>query len=217
MSADRSHSAADPAPDHFADLRAIVGADPENAAMTAQGWQPLFTGSPRARVVVVGQAPGRRAQEANTPWQDPSGDRLVRWLGVTRETFHDPEQFAIVPMDFYYPGRAASGDAPPRRGFAERWHPLVFEHLTAARLTILVGGYAQRYYLGVRAHPTLTETVRAWREYLPGTVPIVHPSGLNAGWQKANPWFEQEVAVELPRLVADALAAEPGELTSGAS
>lgn len=203
--ADHGVSAADPATDHFADLRAVVGADPENAAMTAQGWQPLFTGSPRARVLIVGQAPGRRAQEANTPWSDPSGDRLVRWLGVTRETFHDPERFAIVPMDFYYPGRAGSGDAPPRRGFAARWHPLVLEYLTDVRLTILVGGYAQRHYLGERARGTLTETVRAWRDYLPGTVPIVHPSGLNARWHAVNPWFEQEVVPALPGLVAGAL------------
>jgi uracil-DNA glycosylase len=203
---ERAHPVADPAPGHFADLRALVAADPANSAMTAQGWQPLFTGSPRARVVVVGQAPGRRAQEANTPWHDPSGDRLVRWLGVTRDEFHDPERFAIVPMDFYYPGRAGSGDAPPRRGFAERWHPLVLEHLTDARLMILVGGYAQRHYLGERARGSLTDTVRAWRDYLPAIVPIVHPSGLNARWHAKNPWFEQEVVPELPRLVAGAFA-----------
>ncbi|WP_308800055.1 uracil-DNA glycosylase family protein [Agromyces silvae] len=199
------HAAADPADDHFADLRAMVGADPENAAMAAQGWQPLFTGSHRARILLVGQAPGRRAQETNTPWSDPSGDRLVRWLGVTREIFHDPEQFAILPMDFYYPGRAGSGDAPPRRGFAARWHPLVLERLAETRLTILVGGYAQRHYLGDRARGTLTETVRAWRDYLPGTVPIVHPSGLNARWHAVNPWFEAEVVPALPALVRGAL------------
>lgn len=202
---ERAHPVADAATDHLADLRALVGADPENAAMTAQGWQPLFTGSPRARVLLVGQAPGRRAQESNTAWSDPSGDRLVRWLGVTRETFHDPERFAILPMDFYYPGRAGSGDAPPRRGFAAKWHPLVLERLTDTRLTILVGSYAQRHYLGDRARGTLTETVRAWREFLPGTVPIVHPSGLNSRWHAVNPWFEAEVVPELPALVADAL------------
>ena len=197
----------DRAPDHFADLRLRVGMDPANAAMTAQGWQPLFTGSPSARVLLVGQAPGRRAQEANVPWSDPSGDRLVRWLGITRETFHDPERFAILPMDFYYPGRAGSGDAPPRRGFAATWHPPVLERLTEVRLTILVGGYAQRHYLGDRARPTLTETVRAWRDYAPDIVPIVHPSGLNARWHAVNPWFEAEVVPVLPGLVARALAA----------
>ncbi|WP_350346915.1 uracil-DNA glycosylase family protein [Agromyces sp. G08B096] len=192
--------------DDLADLRAAIAADPANAALTAQGWAPLFTGSATSRVVVVGQAPGRRAQEANIPWHDPSGDRLVRWLGVTREQFHDPASFAIVPMDFYYPGRAGSGDAPPRKDIAPRWHPSILARLPEARLRILVGGYAQRYYLGDARKATLTETVRAWRDHLPGAVPIVHPSGLNARWLAANPWFEAEVVPELQALVAAALA-----------
>ncbi|WP_022894709.1 uracil-DNA glycosylase family protein [Agromyces subbeticus] len=191
--------------DDFAVLRAQVAADPENAAMTDIGWAPVFSGSSTARVAIVGQAPGRRAQESGTPFDDASGDRLVRWLGVSREEFHDPAKFAIVPMDFYFPGKGTSGDAPPRPSFAPRWHPLVFEMLTEVRLTILVGAYAQRHYLGNRRRASLTETVRAYRDYLPEIMPIVHPSGLNARWLAANPWFEAEVVPELRGLVMRAI------------
>jgi uracil-DNA glycosylase len=109
-------------------------------------------------------------------------------------------------MDFYYPGKAASGDLPPRRDFAATWHPAIFEQLTDVRVTLLVGGYAQRYYLGARAKPTLTETVRGFDEYLPALFPLVHPSPLNVGWHLKNPWFESEVVPELRRVVSSALA-----------
>jgi len=188
------------------ELREAIKADPENAAMTAAGWDPLFTASPTARIVVVGQAPGRKAQEAGVPWRDASGLKLCDWMGVSDELFHDPSAFAIVPMDFYYPGKGVSGDLPPRAGFAAKWHPLILGDLPEVRLTILVGAYAQKFYLGARRGKTLTDTVRAWRDYLPQYVPLVHPSPLNFRWQTRNPWFVAELVPELRETVAAALA-----------
>jgi len=188
------------------EVRAAIVADPENAAMAEAGWAPLYTASPTARIVVVGQAPGRKAQESGVPWRDASGAKLCDWLGVSDELFHDPRSFAIVPMDFYYPGKAATGDLPPRPGFAAKWHPLIFAAMPEVRLTLLVGGYAQKYYLAARRRATLTETVRAWRDYLPEYVPLVHPSPLNFRWQARNPWFVDELVPELQIAVAAALA-----------
>jgi uracil-DNA glycosylase len=140
------------------------------------------------------------------PWNDASGVRLRGWLGVDDAQFYDPDQFAIVPMDFYYPGKGASGDLPPRKDFAARWHRRILDELPDLRLTILVGGYAQKHYLGKRAKPSLTETVRAYEEYLPSAIPLVHPSPLNFRWQTRNPWFEAEVVPVLRSLVSGALA-----------
>ncbi|GAA1845047.1 uracil-DNA glycosylase family protein [Agromyces salentinus] len=191
-------------PDRFAALRDEIAADPANASYTAQGWRPLITGSPASRVLIVSQAPGRRAQESGIPFNDASGDRLLRWLGVTRPEFDDVSRFAIVPMDFYYPGKGASGDLPPRRGIAEAWHPRILS-VVRPKLTILVGAHAQRFHLGDRRRPTLTETVRAWREVGPDVIPVVHPSPLNVGWHQRNPWFEEELVPDLRRRVAAAL------------
>lgn len=130
--------------------------------------------------------------------------RLRSWLGVDDATFYDPSAFAILPMDFYYPGKAASGDLPPRRDVAELWHPRVLDRLTGVRLTILVGAYAQRHYLGSRRGATLTETVRRAGEYRP-LLPIVHPSPLTLGWQARNPWFDAEIVPLLRESVRDAL------------
>ena len=190
------------------ELREAIKADPENAAMTAQGWEPLYTAGPKARIAVVGQAPGRKAQESGVPWNDASGVKLCEWLGVTTERFHDPDEFALVPMDFYYPGKGpgGSGDLPPRPGFAAKWHPQLFADMPELRLTILIGAHAQKFYLGARRRKTLTETVRAWREYLPEFFPIVHPSPLNFRWQARNPWFVEELVPDLRETVAAALA-----------
>jgi uracil-DNA glycosylase len=127
---------------------------------------------------------------------------------VTDDEFHDPERFAIVPMDFYYPGKGAtgSGDLPPRPGFAAKWHPLLLADLPDVRFTILIGAYAQKFYLGARRAKTLTETVRAWRSYRPEFFPLVHPSPLNFRWQARNPWFAAELLPELRATVAAALA-----------
>ena len=186
-------------------IRQRISADPANAVYTKQGWQPVYTAHPSARILVVGQAPGRLAQESGTPWNDPSGDNLREWLGVDRDTFYDERLFALVPMDFYFPGSKKRGDLPPRKGFAEKWHPLIREQLPKIQLTLLIGQYAHAYYLGKRRKKTLTETVHAYEEYLPDYLPLVHPSPRNNIWHKKNPWFKKEVIPFLRRTVAQAI------------
>lgn len=190
----------------MADLAAIrreIVEDPENAAATQAGFEPLYVAHPAARCLVIGQAPGLRAQESGIPWNDPSGERLLEWLGVDEATFRSPELFAIIPMDFYFPGKGAHGDLPPRPGFAAQWHPRLLAAMPEIRLTLLIGDYAQRHYLGTGA--TLTERVRNFRDYLPARMPLVHPSPLNFRWQSRNPWFAAEVLPELRRRVAAVL------------
>lgn len=190
----------------FEEIRQAIIDDPDNAEKTAQGIMPLYAAGEEARVAVIGQAPGRKAQASGIAWDDASGAKLKDWLGVTDEQFRDTRLFALLPMDFYYPGKGASGDAPPRRGFADRWHPPLLELMPGIRLTILVGGYAQKHRLASRAGANLTETVRSFRDCLPDFLPIVHPSPLNFRWQARNPWFETDVLPELKRRVAAAIA-----------
>jgi uracil-DNA glycosylase len=190
-------------------VRSAIVRDPENAWATDQGWQPLYTAHEDARIVIIGQAPGRRAQLSGIPWDDPSGVTLRRWLGLPPAAIYDPRTVALLPMDFYYPGRGNHGDLPPRPDFASRWHPLLLEHMPKVELTVLIGQYAQRHYLAGRLKSTLTETVHAYREYLPDMFPLVHPSPLNFRWQARNPWFAETVLPELRRRVAAALDAEP--------
>jgi uracil-DNA glycosylase len=190
----------------IAELRAAVAADPDNAAFTARGWTPVFAASPASRIVLVGQAPGAKAQASGMPFTDASGAALLEWLGIDDATFRDPDRIAILPMDFYFPGRGASGDLPPRRGFAERWHPRFLAHMPDVRLTLLVGTAAQAHYLGDRRKANLTETVRAFHEYLPAEFPLVHPSPRNIPWQAHHPWFREEVLPALRSEVARALS-----------
>lgn len=187
-------------------IRRAIMADPENQPMVQVGQLPLFTASPRAKIVLVGQAPGRIAQATEKPWNDLSGVKLRGWLGVSDEQFYTPDLFAIIPMDFFYPGKGKSGDLPPRKGFAEKWHPKILMQMPDVQLIVLVGTYAQKYYLGKSRKPNLTETVRAYHEYLPKYMPLVHPSPLNFRWHTRNPWFEQELVPELQKLVAQILA-----------
>lgn len=187
-------------------LRDELKNHPSNAWATEQGYEPIYSGSPRSRIVVIGQAPGRQAQETRIPWNDLSGVKLRQWLGVTDAQFYDPDTIALLPMDFYYPGKGAHGDLPPRPEFAPLWHPRILESMPALRLTVLIGSYAQKYYLGAEARKNLTETVRAHRDYAPDRIPLVHPSPLNFRWQAKNPWFETDVLPALRTLVAAALA-----------
>lgn len=184
----------------FAVITEEIMADPMNQDYTDRGIRPLFKASKEARLVIVGQAPGRKAEETRLFWNDPSGDRLREWMGITREEFYGSERIAQLPMDFYYPGKAKSGDKPPRKGFAEKWHPRLLEVMPQVETILLVGSYAQRYYLGKRRKDNLTETVQSFREYLPRFLPLVHPSPLNYGWLKRNPWFEQDVIPVLREL-----------------
>lgn len=177
----------------FEQIKSEIMADPMNRDFTERGIPPLFKASIEARIVIVGQAPGRKAEETRLFWNDPSGDRLRDWLGMSREQFYGSERIAQLPMDFYYPGKAKTGDKPPRKGFAEKWHPPLLEAMPNVETILPVGGYAQKFYLGDKCKENLTETVRCFREYLPRFLPLVHPSPLNIGWLNRNPWFEREV------------------------
>ncbi|WP_271986261.1 uracil-DNA glycosylase family protein [Pseudoclavibacter terrae] len=194
-------------PDPFALLHHDLVHDDTNRAFLEQGKHPVYTAGPNARVTVIGQAPGRRAQASGVPWDDASGATLIQWLGVTEEEFRNPDLFTLLPMDFYYPGphRSGSGDAPPRRGFAARWHPPLLALMPDVRLTLLIGRYAQQAYLPSSRAAKLTDTVRDYQRFLPEQFPLVHPSPLNFRWHTRNPWFLTDVVGDLKRHVADAL------------
>jgi uracil-DNA glycosylase len=179
-----------------------IMAHESNASFTERGWQPLFTGSTSSKIVVIGQAPGVKAQTSGIPWDDKSGQKLIEWLGITESVFRDPKLVSIMPMDFYYPGKGRSGELPPRKDFAARWHPRILDQMPDVKLILLIGNYAQKYYLGKRAERNLTETVFNFEQYLPKFFPIVHPSPLNFRWQTNNPWFELEVVPSLKKEVA---------------
>lgn len=170
------------------------------------GPRPVLRAHRSAPILIVGQAPGRRVHETGIPWNDPSGVRLRQWLGVTPEHFYDPCRFAIIPMGFCYPGRdTRGGDLPPRPECAPLWHGRLLACLPNVALTILVGNYAQRYYLRDRAHKTLTDTVGRWQEYGPDYVPTPHPSPRNLLWLRRNPRFEADVVPALKRRVRELL------------
>lgn len=139
------------------------------------------------------------------PWDDPSGDRLRDWLQMDRAQFYDKRQIAVAAMGFCYPGTVNGADLPPRRECAPLWRPRLLPLLKNVRLTLLVGGYAQRYHLGKAAKPTLGETVRSWRDCPPDVMPLPHPSWRNSAWLKRNPWFQEDVLPELRRRVSLAL------------
>ena len=171
------------------------------------GPRPILRARAGARLLIVGQAPGTRVHETGVPWNDPSGDRLRDWLDLDRAAFYDEARIAIVPMGFCYPGRdQRGGDRPPRPECAPLWHPPLRAALPGIELTLLVGSYAQRYYLGKRRQASLSETVRAWRDYLPAFLPLPHPSWRNTAWLKKNPWFEAELVPDLRRRIGRLMA-----------
>lgn len=147
-------------------------------------------------MLIVGQAPGTRVHETGIPWNDPSGDRLRAWLEVDRATFYDERRFAIVPAGLCYPGRGRGGDLPPRPECAPTWHPRLLSLMPRIELILLIGQYAQAYYLRDARKSTLTETVHSWREYLPRFLPMPHPSPRNTLWLRRNPWFERDIVPE---------------------
>lgn len=166
------------------------------------GPRPVVRGSASARVCIIGQAPGVRVHRSGVPWDDPSGKRLRGWLGVDNHTFYDETRFAITPIGFCYPGTMENGgDYPPRKECAPLWHAPVIDALENVELTLLVGSYAQAYYLGKSRRKTMTETVRSWRDYGPDILPTPHPSWRTTGWQKKNPWFDDEILPEIRRRV----------------
>lgn len=170
------------------------------------GPRPVLRAAASATLLVAGQAPGTLVHGSGVPWDDASGVRLRGWLGLDKAAFYDEARIAIVPMGFCYPGRGASGDLPPRPECRATWHPRLLPLLPDVRLVLAIGAHAQAWYLGGRAKKTLTDTVRAWREYAPGVIPLPHPSPRNVGWFQHNPWFEAEVVPMLKRRVAEALA-----------
>ena len=157
------------------------------------GPNPVFQASTKARILIAGQAPGIRVHESSIPFNDPSGDRLRDWLTVDRDSFYDPEKFAIIPMGFCYPGTGKSGDLPPRPECAATWRERLLATLPDIQLTLVIGQYAHKYHLGNNRKKNLTETVRAWQEYQPNLIPLPHPSPRNNIWLKKNPWFDEDV------------------------
>lgn len=155
--------------------------------------RPVFRVGRAAHLMIVGQAPGRRVHESGIPWNDPSGDRLRAWLGMDRDTFYDSARIAIVPVGLCYPGTVNGSDLPPRPECAPLWQPRFRAALPRLRLTLLVGQYAQAHYLGAARKKTLSETVRAYREYLPDFFPLPHPSWRNTAWITRNPWFAAQL------------------------
>ena len=186
-------------------IKNAIMADPQNKTFTERGIEPLFAAPTSARINIVGQAPGLKAEQTRLYWNDKSGDRLREWLGVDRETFYHSDLFAVIPMDFYYPGKGKSGDLPPRKGFAEKWHPQILADLPNIELTILIGQYAQKYYLPENTL-NVTETVQNYAKFLPHILPLVHPSPRNQLWLAKNPWFEQEVVPRLQQRVQEILS-----------
>ena len=160
--------------------------------------RPIVVLRPKARVLIIGQAPGTKVQETGIPWNDPSGDRLRSWLGLERDTFYNHLGLAIMPMGFCYPGKIPKGgDAPPRKECAPLWHDSARELMPEIQLTLLVGSYAQKYYLGSAAKRTLHETVLNWAEYLPEYLPTPHPSWRVNAWLSKNLWYENELVPDL--------------------
>ena len=179
--------------------------DSRNKSYTERGIPPIFQVSPKAQILIIGQAPGKKVEESLIPFNDKSGEKLVQWMGIDRDTFYS-EKIAILPMDFYYPGKGKTGDLPPRSFIAKEYHKDILELMPDIKLTILIGSYSMKYYLGKGMKENLTETVRRYKEYLPKYFPIVHPSPLNFRWQKANPWFEGEIVPVLRDKVHKILA-----------
>jgi uracil-DNA glycosylase len=168
------------------------------------GPRPVFQVHESARILIAGQAPGKRVHETGIPFNDPSGDRLRAWLGISRETFYDPRQVAILPMGFCFPGTGQSGDLPPRPECALAWRAALLSYLKNLQFTLVLGQYAQAYHLP-NERASLTETVRAWRKSWPDIVPLPHPSPRNNLWLKRNPWFEEELIPALRARVSEVL------------
>lgn len=173
----------------------------ECEAHLPMGPRPVLAASQESRILIIGQAPGRRVHESGVPWDDPSGERLRDWMGISSEEFYDESRIAIIPMGFCYPGTGSSGDLPPRKECAELWHDRLLAQLPNVKLTLVIGRYAQDYRLGKGIKSTLTETVRSWKEFTPINLPLPHPSPRNNRWLKTNPWFLEDVVPYLKRRV----------------
>ena len=173
------------------------------------GARPVLQLHPSARVLIAGQAPGRKVHQSGVPFNDASGDRLRDWLGITREVFYDPEWIAIIPMGFCYPGAGKSGDLPPRPECAPAWRKPLLAHLRQLELTLVLGQYAQAYHFGDSAE-SLTDLVKSWRTFWPAQVPLPHPSPRNNLWLRRNPWFARDLLPQLRNRVSRLLEQRVG-------
>lgn len=167
------------------------------------GVNPVVSVNAKSKIAIIGQAPGSIVHKTGIPWDDKSGARLRDWLGVNKEEFYDESLFALVPMGFCYPGKGKSGDLPPREECAPKWHKLLFHQMNHIELVLLIGTYAQKYYLKESIKKTLTETVKNYPEYLPQLLPLPHPSPRNNIWLKKNPWFVDSLLPELKLRIKD--------------
>lgn len=169
----------------------------------ALGPRPVLSASKNSKIVIIGQAPGTKVHASGIPWDDASGKQLRKWLNVTDKEFYNVDNFAIVPMGFCYPGKGKSGDLPPRKECATEWHDLILQKMPNVKLIVLIGMYAQNYYLKGKAKRTLTETVDNYPAYLPTYFVLPHPSPRNRFWLTKNPWFEINVLPELKRRIKE--------------
>jgi uracil-DNA glycosylase len=191
--------------DSLADLLATVRNCDLCATQLPNEPKPILRASSTARLLIVGQAPGTKVHATGIPWNDPSGERLREWLQIDRITFYDETRVAIIPMGFCYPGKGKSGDLPPRPECAPHWHPHLLQYLPKVQLKLLIGQYAQRYYLQ-QGKACVTETVRAWQSYWPEILPLPHPSPRNQLWLQRHPWFITEVLPVLRQRVNEIIA-----------
>lgn len=182
------------------DIVEQIERDKRNAEYTNKGIPPIIQADKAAKILIIGQAPGKKVEESLIPFNDKSGETLISWMGIDKDTFYSKE-IAIVPMDFYYPGKAKTGDLPPRKFIAQEYHGHILKELNNIELTILIGKYSMDYYLKGRTKKNLTETVRCFDEYLPEYFPIVHPSPLNFRWQAKNPWYIEDVVPMLKKTI----------------
>jgi len=169
------------------------------------GINPVVTASTKSKIGIIGQAPGSVVHRTGIPWDDKSGERLRQWLNVSNEQFYNPDNFALIPMGFCYPGKGKSGDRPPRKECAPQWHDKLLNKIEDLKLIILFGKYAQHYYLGDKQKRTLTETVHSFQEYSPLYLPLPHPSPRNNIWLKKNKWFERDLIPQLQEIVRDCM------------
>lgn len=181
-------------------IHELIINDPHNQSYTSKQIPPVYQVSPDAKILIIGQAPGSHVAKTFIPFNDKSGEKLMQWLRIDKNIFYS-NQIAILPMDFYYPGKGKTGDLPPRKFISEKYHHLFLELMPQIQLTILTGKYAIDHYLKNQTYKNLTETVYHYQEYLPEYFPIVHPSPLNFRWHAKNPWFEQDVIPVLQQLV----------------
>ena len=192
-------------PDTFKQLLTDVRSCQICADKLPHGVRPVIQAHQNARILIAGQAPGSKVHQTGIPFDDPSGNRLRDWLGVTSEQFYNPELIALLPMGFCYPGTGTSGDLPPRPECAEAWREQLLSYLTSVQLTLVIGQYAMAYHIPVKGS-TVTQQVQAWQDHWPQMIPLPHPSPRNNRWLIRNPWFEAELLPELKQRVSDIIS-----------